>query len=265
MRRRKFAKSVGGIGTLGVLGVSSASGDENSPTVEELGLIDKIREHHLNGESKKADKLLEKHGINHSTESRSGSALTKDSPEGDINPDGHYSSPDGDTEFNLNIAEFSGNDRYITTGSGTLADRVGSVRDAALVPDALGLLFDTNEWTVDPDFDIENATSASSDAGGASASVATIELNRGTGIEVELPSLLNESTTVTSQIVLEKTGTSESAPVALEYEHTWTGIETPDPISIALGVSASISTLEVDLTNSSVNWALSPPLTTGPN
>jgi len=258
MRRRKFARSVGGIGTLGVLGVSSVNADETSPTVKELGLTDKIREFHLEGEPEKASELLEKHNVKQSTQSRSGSALTDDSSEGD-------SSPDGDTEFNLNIAEFSGEDRYVVTGSGTLADRVFSIRDAALVPDALGLLFDTNEWTVDPDFDIENATAASSDAGGASASVATIELNRGTGIEVELPDLLNESTTVTSQIVLEKTGTSESAPVALEYEHTWTGIDTPQPISIALGVSASISTLEADLTNSSVNWALSPPLTTGPN
>ncbi|WP_147438091.1 hypothetical protein [Halorubrum sp. Atlit-28R] len=265
MRRRKFARSVGGIGTLGVLGVSSVNADETSPTVKELGLTDKIRELHLEGEPEKASKLLEKNNVKQSTQSRSGSALTDDSSEGDVSPDGHYSSPDGDTEFNLNIAEFSGEDRYVVTGSGTLADRVLSVRDAALVPDALGLLFDTNEWTVDPDFDIENATAASSDAGGASASVATIELNRGTGIEVELPDLLNEPTTVTSQIVLEKTGTSESAPVALEYEHTWTGIDTPQPISIGLGVSASISTLEVDLTNSSVNWALSPPLTTGPN
>ncbi len=260
MMRRNFAKSVAGIAGIGVLGSVTVSAD-NSPTAKEIGIADEVSELLLLNRVEEAKNLMDEEGVVYQNEQTKIEPGTDFENDGDFSTDGHYD--EGSSNFDLTILEYSGEDRWLVTGAGTLSNRNTSVRDASIIEDGMGVFFDTNEWTIDPSFDV--VTIAATDSSwGADMTLDQTDVNEGVTALVDLPYSLGEDTQVSLQYLLEKTGTSTSAPVALDYEHTWAYANVSPQIDLSFGVPVPYANLEVNLTRASAVWSL-PTIVTGPN
>lgn len=248
MRRRSYLTSVGALAAIGTLGTASAKQAE-LVSAEEAGVLDGVERLYQEGKIDQAERLLESHGVRYTSSRRTESRPTTSESSGP-STEGHYS--EGSSEIYMSMVEGNDADEWLATGVMTLKNRKTSLRDAAIVDDACGIVYDNSEWSsVDPSED--NVTlSCSTDANGScSVSIDDYEPNRGVGVKVDLPYYLNGETTVNVQTYLTPVDSgNDDIPVKFEYDHIWTTFNTGQYVDISVGWGA----LELDLTKATVLW-----------
>lgn len=254
MNRRTFIQSAGMLASIEFVRTASAH-EVELVSAEEAGVMEPVQKLLQQNSLKQAKRLLDKHNVRYVINSRNLRAnSTGDDTDSGFSAQGHYS--ESASEISMSLVEYSGDDEWLATGIMHLKDREYSLRDAMIIEDALGIDYDSTEWTsIDPSE--ENVWLACNhDAGYEVMCNMTLEdydPNLGMAVGIDLPyySQLTD-VTLNAQTVLTRNGSTgnDDVPVKFEYKHTWA----PTNVGASIDIQVDLSGLQVDLTNASVLW-----------
>lgn len=200
--------------------------------VDEVGISDELIELLHSGETTRAEQLLQENDINY-TVARSQPGVRVEQPgNGGVSIQGNY--PRSESELSVWLAQAGGDDYYVT-GRCELSGYDFSIRDAPIVEDACGIVFDSSEWSA-----LEPSEDGVSyyDPGGHRIEHKEYNPNYGVAATVDLSYLMPEDDHVamTTKLTMANTG-NDNIPVQFAYEHTFAYADVP----LVGGVSVSLA------------------------
>jgi len=257
MRRRQYLTSLGALGASASPFIGSATADD-SVSAAEAGIHDRVADLLLEARVQEAQELLGKHNVRYGIQRQriSGDSQKDSTANTGISTLGHYD--DADSQLIMSVVE-SYNDRWMVTASMSLQDRTLSGRDASIVDDGFGIVYDSSEWSApEPTENGVKTYSRTAADGSASLEYQDFAPEKGLAYDVDLPYLLNGETTVSLQTDLKQVDSGNNdIPVKAEYKHTWAFLEQPGFLpGLGLEATAGIGPIGVtmDLTNCTILW-----------
>ncbi|WP_152421121.1 hypothetical protein [Natronolimnohabitans innermongolicus] len=246
--RRKVIKSAVGITTVGIISQSTKASKSDVGGIDQIGISDEVEELLQTGKINQAEQLMESHGVNYSTKK------LETGGDREFEAQGRYS--ESNSELYMSLVEKNDNDDlYLVSTYGTLSTRRARIRDAAVIDDACGIGWDSNEWTARGRNHL-NYIANSDASGGADIERTDFDANYGVTWGVDLPRTLGDDTNISLQADLYKTGPTDQAPVYFDYIHTYTFLgEGPFGIDIHVDIlDGSLGRLGIDLVDAYEAW-----------
>lgn len=254
MGRRQYLTSLGALGASASPFIGSATADD-SVSAAEAGIHDRVADLLLEERVQEAQELLEKHNVRYGfQQERIPGASQRDlTANTGISTLGHYD--DSDSELVTSVVE-SYNDRWIVTATMSLRDRKLSARDASIVDDGFGIVYDSSEWSApEPTESGVKTHSRTAADGSVSLEYQDFAPEKGLAYDVDLPYLLDGETSVTLQTDLKKVDSgNDGIPVKAEYKHTWAAVDLPWPFKAEATAGIGPIGITMNLDSCTVLW-----------
>ena len=232
-------------------GSASAASKDEKIGLQEAGITDEVQELYSKGKSEEAERLLDKHNIRYTSTSDSKIEVINKEIETDDSEIGNDTlggrRPKEECDFQLTVTHV-GDDEWIAIGEADLSGNEGVARTSHFIDDALGITYDSSEWTsVDATRDNVYLTSTNT-----SIEFEEYPAEKGPTVSVEnvktgVQDTVDNTAVIQTYLTRIDTG-NDDIPVYFNYEHNWANARTAsiDGISydipffsIESGISAS--------------------------
>lgn len=254
MNRRQYISSLGALGVSTSFFVGSATAHKRVSAAD-AGIHDRVTDLLLEAQTQEAQELLEKHNVRYGIQREriSGDSQKDSTANTGISTLGHYD--DSDSELVMSVVE-SYNGRWIVTATMSLRDRKLSARDASIVDDGFGIVYDSSEWSAPEPTESGVRTSSGTDADGSvSIEYQNFAPEKGLAYDVNLPYLLDGETYVTLQTDLKQVDSGNDAiPVKAEYKQTWAAVDLPWPFKAEATAGIGPIGITMNLDSCTVLW-----------
>lgn len=240
MRRRTYIASLGTAVGIGSVPVVNAS--DSMLGADEVGLTDKIRQLHRDGQHDRAARLLDRNDIPHS---RGESVDTGTENIGRDTLGGRRSESESTHDSGM---WYRGGDVYSAWGSSTLRGNSGIARTAHFIDDGVGITYDTAVWAA------EEATEDGVYLSNDRESIEFEEYDPNEGVCAKSSNIKTSAMEDTDNYVYIETDLvrlqDANVPVYYDYDHTWSNTRAGD-----LDLGLDFPGLDIGLPSlSSVAW-----------
>ncbi|MDQ2049875.1 hypothetical protein RBH26_05205 [Natronolimnohabitans sp. A-GB9] len=142
MDRRSLIKGAGLTVALGTIRTVSARGEKIASS--EVGIDSEVEKLLSDGQIEKAETILDQHDVEYYSKEELISNNSEQENDGTVSINGRYS--ESYSQLHMSLVN-RGNDQWLVSAYGTLQGYLSRVRDASVIEDGCGIIFDSSEWS----------------------------------------------------------------------------------------------------------------------